>query len=447
MKFNAKTMSFALVALAIASCSKTDLYDEQAVEQMQKSTFETNFKKAYPNVNLNQNWDYSTGQVNYTLPSSGSGAMTRAGSGEFTKGSFMVEGTIANYMHTNMKAGVNNVEKGTPFYMKVPANSFTIVPFFQGTAGYTWDLYMHVDGVGDIKIWSKGEDLKYQATEGGEWKTVTKSSAVPNTVYQVQAPSYTFSNLPADASMYFFMKVNTGSREFIVSSLNQMMLTLEGFPTPANLPANNTAMIVGVEDNPSGDKDFEDLAFLVYGNPFPPKYRPEEVVTGTTKRYLMEDLGTTDDFDFNDVVVDVEYNRTKSTLKYLINEDGTLSFTGEVLSEESLPDVAKVRAMGGTMDFDLIIGSTVWKKSSQFNASQMYNTSSINENAVLAEFEVLGYNPDTNNLQVNVAGNGQSRPVMEVIFPKEGEAPMMIAVDPTQVWMKERTSIPADWWK
>jgi hypothetical protein len=32
-----------------------------------------------------------------------------------------------------------------------------------------------------------------------------------------------------------------------------------------------------------------------------------------------------------------------------------------------------------------------------------------------------------------------------VSFPKEGEAPMMIAVDPTTKWMNERVSIPSTW--
>ncbi len=453
MKCNTKTVAFALVAVAMSSCSKTaDLYDSTFAETEQKNAFAENFKKAYPNVSLDQDWDFSTGQVNYSLPVSGSNAttraLTRANSADCTTGTFQLEGSVSDYMHENMMAGVNNVEKGTPFYMKVPENPFTIVPFFQGTAGYTWELWMNVEGVGDIKIWSKGEGLKYKKTKTSNWVTVTKSTAVPDQVAQIEACSYTFSNLPVGANMYFYMKVNTGKTEFIVSSLNQMMLTLEGFPTPENLPENNTAMIVGVEDNPSasGDKDYEDLAFMVYGNPYPPKYRPEIVVEGTTKRYMMEDLGTTDDFDFNDVVVDVTYDRVEKTLKYLINDDGTLLFTGEITSQKKLPTIAKVRAMGGTRDFTLTIGQTTWTKSSKFVAGTMYNTQSIDADAVLDEFEVTGFNAASNNVSVAVAGNGESAAVMNVIFPKRGEAPMMIAVDESQAWMKERVSIPASWW-
>ncbi len=446
MKILARSMFFALVACGVSSCSQTNLFDEQGVFENQKNAFEEGFKKAYPNVSLDQNWDFSTGQVAYSLPTSGSRSMTRTQSADYSVGTFQLEGSVSDYMHDNMKAGVNNVEKGTPFYMKVPANPFTIVPFFQGTAGYTWELWMNVEGVGDIKIWSKGEGLKYQATAGGSWTTVSKSSSVPDKVALIEANSYTFSNLPEGANMYFYMKVNTGSKTFIVSSLNQMMLTLEGFPKPSNLPENNTAMIVGVEDDPTGDKDYEDLAFMVYGNPVPPKYRPEVIIEGTTKRYMMEDLGSTDDFDFNDVVVDVQYNRVQKTLKYIVNNDGTLSFTGDIISQENLPDVAKVRAMGGTLDFTLTIGQSTWTKSSQFNASQMYNTTSIDKDVVLAEFEVTGYDPAANNVSVSVAGNGQSGAVMNVTFPKRGEAPMMIAVDDSEDWMGERVSIPADWW-
>jgi hypothetical protein len=38
-----------------------------------------------------------------------------------------------------------------------------------------------------------------------------------------------------------------------------------------------------------------------------------------------------------------------------------------------------------------------------------------------------------------------SEGVIKVQFPKAGEAPMIIAVDPSQGWMTERQSVPADW--
>lgn len=74
----------------------------------------------------------------------------------------------------------------------------------------------------------------------------------------------------------------------------------------------------------------------------------------------------------------------------------------------------------------------------------MYNTQGdVDYNKVLAEFEVTGYDYDANNIGIKVDGkNGQ---VFKITFPKAGTAPMIIAVDPTQNWMKERISVPKEW--
>ncbi len=102
--------------------------------------------------------------------------------------------------------------------------------------------------------------------------------------------------------------------------------------------------------------------------------------------------------------------------------------------------------MGGTLDFNLTIGQTTWTKSSKFVAGTMYNTQSIAPDAVLDEFEVTGFDAASNNVSVAVIGKGESADVMNVVFPKRGETPMMIAVDESQAWMGERVSVPASWW-
>jgi hypothetical protein len=74
----------------------------------------------------------------------------------------------------------------------------------------------------------------------------------------------------------------------------------------------------------------------------------------------------------------------------------------------------------------------------------MYNTQgTIDYKNALAEFEVTGYNYDDNN--ITFRANGKGGKLYTVTFPKKGEAPMMIAVDPTEKWMNERVSIPSSW--
>ena len=71
----------------------------------------------------------------------------------------------------------------------------------------------------------------------------------------------------------------------------------------------------------------------------------------------------------------------------------------------------------------------------------------INYNAVLDQFEISNKDwvPSANNITVTVDGRGRNLGVQEIKFPKEGEIPLIIAVDKTEKWMKERESVPDSW--
>lgn len=176
------------------------------------------------------------------------------------------------------------------------------------------------------------------------------------------------------------------------------------------------------------DGDYTDLICLV-----------EPVAT---KRYMIEDLGALDDFDFNDIVVDVAYS----------------SYTGQ--------QNAFVRAMGGTLDFTLTIGNTTWTKSANnFDAATVYNADGDMEGgyeAVLAQFEVDGWVPDQNNISITVkqkagdmSGDDVEAFTTSSHFPIVGSVPKIIAINPQQAfrspkdgtsivyWMPERYSFPS----
>jgi hypothetical protein len=312
---------------------------------------------------------------------------------------------------------------------------------------------MHVDGIEQDKlIWSKG-DIQYITSQGSnDWESPGVDNTGMNNAYQIEAPTYEFKNLPENANMYFYLKVWNSYDHFQkntinprkLSSLDQKMLALINCPRPVNVPADNEVSIIGCED--ATDNDYEDLVFMMYGNPAPPIKHVEEVIEGTPKRFMMEDLGEEHpDFDFNDVVVDVITNRVKTQYFYDIAADGSWTFNHKE-TIENLPDIAVVRAAGGILDFTLTIGDTTWKKSKKFpNYQQMLNTGrdgEINYDKELDSFEVEGWNPDKNNISVTVEGNSN-----DITFPNTGEAPKVIAVDPTTKWMNERTPAPESWFK
>ena len=455
----------AVMGAAFMSCSKDVAFDSEGLAkeaaEKARSEFEVNFVKKYGAVDPNKSWDLSSMQPKYSFtPGENSArALTRTAESynKTTTPGFKVEGDILDWFFTNLKAGKNNFDKGDPFYMKVVAGDpLTIVPIFQGTASKYWQLWMHVDGIeNDILIWSKGESLGYRMKEGDDLTLAgTGTNGIEKEACEVEAPKVTFTGLPVGNYVYFYLKAWTnyseydgdklGNKATVYSSLDEKMLALKNCDKPSGVGEDQNACIIGCED--AADNDYEDLAFLVYG-----KFtinEPEEVFETITKRYMVEDLGSTDDFDFNDIVVDVSQT-TKTTYYYKL-ENGKMVQTGSdgpVLESQK----AVVRAAGGILDFTINIGSSSWTKSEHLTPfDQMMNTGigkAIDYNAVLDQFNIENkdWNPESNNISITVDGRGGNAGVQVIPFPKEGEIPMIIAVDPTWNWMSERQSVPDSW--
>jgi hypothetical protein len=156
---------------------------------------------------------------------------------------------------------------------------------------------------------------------------------------------------------------------------------------------------------------------------------PSVPVPKISKRYMAEDLGGNNDFDFNDVVFDV--------IQY---EDGT---------EKCL-----VRALGGTLDITINVGNSHWTKSSKYTITDMLNTDPIDTNRILAEFDVTGWNGNNNTVSITVKGKEgvtEGGTTEEFYwaepFPAVGEAPLIVAVQyGSKTWMRERQGVPNKEW-
>ena len=451
--------SMAVLGVAFTSCSKgEELYDSGAIVAQQKSEYATNFEKKYGPIDPNQTWDFATMEPISYLPSTSAGTRaggTRAGAVNTSTSKMSVGKDVVDWMHEFMKAGKNNSQLGSPFVSKLNQTTFTIVPFYQGYATYFWELWMNVGGE-DICIWTKNQDVKYKTTADGEWQTVD-DNGIPANAIEIEAPSYTFTADP-NQNMYFYLLVWTGGKEahdnkanpIRISSLDNKMLALDDLEksvTSITVPQGDELTVIGCEDKSTGsDNDYEDLVFLMYG---PPVIHIDEKEVRETKRYMIEDLGTTDDFDFNDVVVDVAEVYKK---KLTFDANNMLLDESEIAGTRH--QEAIVRAAGGTINFTIEIGTntiSTWTKEPTYAATNMVNTGrggSINYDAVLAKFDITDndWDPATNNIRVRVHGKGETDEVL-ITFPKPGEAPMMIAVPDTQNWMIERSGAPESWFK
>ena len=465
--------SMALVGVAFMSCSKDIAFDSEAATQKVVAEYDANFVKKYGAIDPNQSWDFATMAPVRSLPSIG--GVTR-GEGDPTgvslrsSGTISINGDLIKWLNENMRAGVNHSQVGSPFASVMSRNTFIIAPFYQGYASYFWELWVNIDGT-EYKIWEKYKNLGYKLEGDTDWRKLD-INGVPGNAVEIQAPTYTY-NAPVGSQLFFLLKVWTGnnadanhakgkSADMILSSLeNGNMRALQdvtGLPKPAGVPSDYFAYIIGCEDG-APDGDFEDLAFLFFG---PPIIDVNEVEVTETKRYMMEDLGDTDDFDFNDVVVDVSNVYRVEITKKENFATGNMDVVSENVVEGSQRQEAIVRAAGGIYNFTLTIGNTPWSKSDDLDVPTMWNTgwqnTPIDYSAELAKFPVTGWVPENNNISLTVylpdGNQSPDAPVQTIQFPKPGTAPKMLAVDATEKynWMKERQSIPGgtgsedDWW-
>ena len=440
-----KKTTMALAAILLTACSSKDVFDSNYEESITKQTYSENFTQKYTDVDLNQNWDYSNKNAAYSLGQTRSAkAHTRATDYSFTPGEdYVIDNSTLTWMKSKLTEKNDHRSLGNPFYMTVPNNSFTIVPIYQGKASMEWELHVVVDGV-DIKLWEKCQNIwvKKKATDE-DWIAVGDLSTTEldkNTISAaaVKATPYTFENLPVGTNMYFYLLITNGGNDHKSlqgahqSSLNGMMLALTDCPRPSNIDEDNEVMIVGCEDlsDRSSDWDMNDLVFMVYGKPYVPQpIKIEEgdpITKKTTVRYMIEDLGATDDFDFNDIVLDVSDIYTSTP----IYKNGVL----DSWADSDHHQEATIRHLGGELPFRLKIGDT------QLEERQGVLGSDPNET-----FTVSGWDINTHNISIEVRQSKNADVYNHVAFPKKGEVPIIIAVDPTVQWMKERQSVPASW--
>ena len=216
--------------------------------------------------------------------------------------------------------------------------------------------------------------------------------------------------------------------------------------TPSELPGvkEPEIKIIGCEDASSArmtDKDYNDVVFMLYGEPYVPEsFDVEDLEKTVKKRYFVEDLGTSDDTDFNDIVVDVV---STYTYKRTTSETGIVTFSDETIKSRK----AEIRALGGTLDFELNIGGKTWKKSDNFDYKVMYNTGNKDTGelpdytAVLHTIDLpLDYDPASNNISVTVYQKDSDKESAKVNFPANGTVPMIIAANAYEEWSVERVA-------
>jgi len=444
---------------AFMSCSKDiEAFNASAIEEKQKNDYTSSFVAKYGPIDPNQSWDFTTGERRLATRGATTISTTIMENGiswgDVSKIKTVKQDDADAWNHTNIVIENDNAtekngallnamvkalpegrgQNGKPVVLVAPSSGFWIYPLFSGGL-LTYDLKVKVGDQAPVTVFTK-DWINFQTVNGmkkvinrnGEY--VEDGTVNMKGIY-IEAPVGTAIEVYID-NIYCYTKAagnayekafpspagTTNGRAIYVDIDEGIRPVIEG----VTLKENAVIKYIGIEDISAdapltGDNDFNDLVLAVIGNPDVPQEKiieedQYEVKTCVPKRYMIEDLGSIGDFDFNDIVVDVEdYTVETHQVTY---ENGVIK-TDEVISTESDYVVTTMYNTQGTIDYD----------------------------KVLAEFEVTGWNASDNNISVTVTE--KSGNVVNITFPKKGTAPMIIAVDPTQKWMNERQSVPDTW--
>lgn len=243
--------------------------------------------------------------------------------------------------------GKNNAGKVAQNFSYLSAGNFVIYPMYSVTGGSNQlGLYYYDNGQKIEKIIWKQSDCKIKAYytkrtwDNGEWKdegwndykiTAASPWKESRNISKIEAEGINI-DLPVGTKFGFFVS-NGGKKFYSEASLNA-----NGRTHGATFYAKGN-LYLGFEDW-VGDNDFNDI--VCYMAPTHPIILDKEDVTVIKKmqyRIAYEDLGGTNDFDFNDVVLGVEYVSGQTTaMVKLLAAGGILpvavSYNGSLVFDE-----------------------------------------------------------------------------------------------------------------
>ena len=393
-----KGMMILAVGIAMASCSKSDVFEQNQTNfsEQQKAEYVSNYVAKYGQPDANQSWDFAAAAPN--------ASKTRAGETmvctETRLPKFFYEHVVTDGGKFAREIANATVKDWNPFV------SVWLVPCAVHTTNKELKFGLSVCYNNDItniatglriqdNVWAYNLDPLYDFFTDAVFSRGriidTRGLVTAENVYW---SAYNYNYEWTFGFLWGEWK-EAGFKSFEIKTYKE--ITVNG----------HTYWCFDC----TGDGDYSNLICLAV----------DAETQAIQKRYFVEDLGSKDDFDFNDIVFDV------------IDDNG---------SQKCI-----VRAMGGTIDFTLKIGNTTWTKSEAADVKTMYNTQgTIEYDKVLAEFPVTGWNPNANNISVEVKSNVSENVIIKIPFPKKGEVPMILAFKTVTNWQTERESLPDNWY-
>ncbi len=401
MRKTIKSISSATLFVAglmmLSSCVKDSF--ENTAEQQKQAQYDYGFVEKYGKVAPSQSWDFSgvtTAQTAMRSVSADEVCSKSQNNTELGSKTSEISNIISNLMKDKNAVAekIGNTEKID--FAPYKYSSVILLPMFMMQEEPTSAIYFTMDicwGENSVNVY----DSKLQ--NGGYWSDVVLEKKCRNInttlltkeedVYWRAYPVYSGTSI-TDKEKNEAIKQNI--KDFEIKQFR----------------------IINIEDRSYWCFDVEYMGYTSYMVFYAKDLKVYEP-TVISKRYMVEDLGSVGDYDFNDIVFDV------------IDTDG---------KQECF-----VRALGGTLEISIKVGDSTWSKAPTYNAKQMINTTApIDYDAVYAHFDVTGWDYDKDNVSV-IVNNGAETPYT-IQFPANGTIPRMVAVKTTKHWMEESVSVP-----
>ena len=338
----------------------------------------------------------------------------------------------------------NTAKVKKDFRVKSNGGTYKFYPlFWNADYFHTFGLYYYDNGERiEIDFYKDKEGRCLQYTDAnGKWKNVETTYAYEGIFAQgvisddatvLRSRCYTIQNIPKDTEFGFYVIIEdrTATVEGCVGkfysdpSLNQD--PNKSYSTFAYLELDgNTYMTI--EDRKNGDLDFNDFIFIIEGEQEHIEENPYEYI------YATEDLGGTNDYDFNDIVFSVSHvsGQPHANVK-LLAAGGVLPAEIWFNNTKCGEEVHEAFGVETTVMVNTAKGTT---KANMMKVNSYTVEVGKEWSHVDAAFTEKG-----NGFKVKVTKNGQ---VHEVGTPgaSDGEAPQMLVLNPDWLWPIERTSI------
>lgn len=249
-----------------------------------------------------------------------------------------------------------------------------------------------------------------------------------------------------------------------------------------NSTVSNDGTITVTPNDWGGDDDMNDLVFLFVSGKLP----ETKDATIIKKRYIIEDLGSIVDWDFNDIVVDMEQVtntktgtiQQKATLKHLcgttpfelfvgaVNDEDhsvKLNFSGSDLKTVNMGEKTvldgEIQDKSTELNYEFYLPQALWNPQTNNIWVRVYpkDRYSNEKHPEGGDYEYIHNDNDLFGGEMqydynNAVGNGEINSTFDYgafinfAFPRKGKVPRIIAVNPDHEWTEEHKDIdPATW--